>query len=504
MPAGSSRKNSPEDVATTHPLVAASVVAAVALAVGLFRLGEPSLWFDEAYSWYIVSSDWSHFWHEVCHANDCGGFVYSSILKHWTMIFGLSEWAFRLPSVLYAVAMALVLLQIGREISGLRAGLFMACFGICHPETIVWSRQARAYSLEMLLTAVFVLCLIRYVRTYDRRQGAWLALAGSALSLTHIFGVFVVAGAGLYLLGRLLLPRSDGETTTTKRWLAVWPMLAPLPFLACWAVMLRSCIHSNLNSFWIRDSLEASYRDLGRSFSLLALCMAICFVVGGVRVLRRRASADELNLWAGCGCLALCILAGPLAVSLLSRGGHHFILARYHFPLLVVMFVIVGYYAARLPLLPTIVAAIAIVIFGWIDRKSTHAYDHLAYDGSDTRAAVAYLANHRWPDDTVLVVPSDERITALYYGLSGPTIRTAGLYEKAEEIGAAVRADPPPQPGTRKWVLLYRRRPDEDLTDFGFGDAKQTAFGSLRLVQIDPEPVFVPQTDDASASSQQR
>lgn len=467
-------------------LAVAAIVVGLSLAVGLFRLAEPSLWFDEAYSWYNVSRDWSHYWNEVTHGEDCGGFVHSSIVKLWTSVVGDGEFALRMPSVLYAVGIGLVLLQIGRELHSLRAGFYMALLGVLHPEVIVWSRQSRAYCCEMFLTSLFVLMLLRYARACDRKQGAWLALVGSLLALSHIFGIFVVAGGGLYLLGRQLTSTSDGPLG--KRLRAVWPTLVPVPLLAGWAFMLRSRINNNLNSFWIRDSLWDSYRDLARSFNLLLLCAAICLVVGIVRVFRKRATAEERLLPAVLGSLAICIAAGPLMVSMLSRGGHHFIIARYHYPLIIVLCVAVGYYAATLPWKPTLVALLAIMAFMLHDRGSVRAFDHLAYDDSDTRAAAAYLAAERRPGDTVLIVPLDERITALYYGISGPTTRTAGDYDAKRQIPAAVKADPPPQPGARKWIMLYRREPEDDLADFGLRGAPQTSFGTLRIVRVDAAP----------------
>lgn len=464
----------------------AALVGGVALATGLFRLGEPSLWFDEAYSWYNVSRDWTHYWTEVTHGEDCGGLIHSSLVKLWTSVAGDSEFALRLPSVLYAAAMAIVLLEIGREVHSLRAGFGMALLGVLHPEVIVWSRQSRAYCCEMFLTSLFVLMLLRYARAYNRKAGALLALVGSLLALTHIFGVFVVAGGGLYLLGRQLTTKSD--VGLGKSLLAVWPTLAPLPLLVGWAFMLRSRISNNLNSFWIRDSLWDSYRDLARSFNLLLLCAGICLAVSVVRFISGKATAAERRLLAVLGSSAVCILVGPLVVSMLSRGGHHFIIARYHYPLVIVLAVAVGYYAAWLPRPAAIVGLVAMTAFMFHDRDTVRAFDHFAYDDSDTRSAAAYLAAERRPGDMVLIVPHDERITAMYYGISGPTTRTAGDYDAKWDIPAAVMSDPPPQPGTRKWVLLYRCKPEDNLADFGLRGAPQTEFGSLRVIRVDGTP----------------
>lgn len=479
---------------TVHFVVKVIFVAA-ALGIGLFRLGEPSLWFDEAYSWYNISGDWKHYAQEVTHGEDCGGFVNSLLLKLWTGAVGTSEFAMRLPSVFYFAGLVLVLIEIGRELGSVRAGCCAAFLALVHPEVVVWARQVRAYSLEMLLTALFLLLLIRYSRAYDRRRGAVLAFAASLLSVVHVFGVFVVAGGGLFLLLKQLVRGAEG-TRAWKLW-AVWPTLVPLPLLAGWTFVLRSRINNNLNSFWIRESVFDSYRDLARSMSLPLLCAGICLLVATVRIAKRRASAQERLMFGVCTCLALTIAAGPLVVSVLSRGGHHFILARYHYPLLIVLFTSVGYYAAHLPRSAMVLGLAGVAVFMFEDRGLARTFDGLAYDDSDTRAAAAHLAAERRPDDVVLIAPWDERITAMYYGISGPTTRTAGDYDAAPEIPAAVRADAPPRPGGRKWVLLYRRNRDDDLATFGLRGAPCKTFGTLWLARVDGAPSVASRADVA-------
>src|SRR5581483_12383318 len=69
------------------------------LGLGLYRLGEPSFWFDEAATWHITSGSWKWLWTGVVSGEDCGGFVYALLMKLWGAIFGTSEFALRVPGV---------------------------------------------------------------------------------------------------------------------------------------------------------------------------------------------------------------------------------------------------------------------------------------------------------------------------------------------------------------------------------------------------------------------
>ena len=466
-----------------NSIVVFAIVVAASLVVSSYRLSNPSIWFDEAYTWYIVAGDWSRFWHETVRGNDCGGFVYALIVKLWTIPFGYGEFSLRFPSVLFTVATATVLVQIGKELHSLAAGLLMALLAVFHPEMVIWSRQARAYSLEFLLTAVYLLLFLRYARSYDRKTGVATSFVGTLLCLTHVFGVFVVAGSGLALLvGRFGPPSLRVES----RLLAVWPTLIPVPFLAGWTLALRSRIDENLNAFWIDASLFESYRNMVKSFGVLVPISALCFLFGEIRVFRGRATDQERSMLAIVGYLAAGIFSGPLLVSMLSRGRHHFILERYHFPALILIFVIVGYYAARLPLKPTLLITAAFSAIVFHERNVRGLYRLEGFDGSATRAAAAYLERHRLPGDFVFVQPSYERATALYYGIDGSSVAAPDPIAEAMTIPETTPAKSTVAPSSRKWVLVYRVGPDTVVEPFGERDAPQISFGTLRLVLLDP------------------
>ncbi len=61
------RKRVSAEFASTETwfLVSCGLVVALSLALGLYRLGEPSVWFDEAASWETIRSTWKQFWGRV-------------------------------------------------------------------------------------------------------------------------------------------------------------------------------------------------------------------------------------------------------------------------------------------------------------------------------------------------------------------------------------------------------------------------------------------------------
>lgn len=468
-------------------------VISLPLALGLFRVATPSIWFDEAATWLNVSRGWQWLGVAVVSGEDCGGFVYAFVMKCWTSVFGYGETALRVPSVLFTAALAWTLLEIGRSAGSLRAGVCMAMCGVMHPIVLCWSRQARAYSLELLLTAAYLAVLMSYVRSGGRRRAGVLTLVGSLLALTHVFGVFVVAGGGLYLLLQKLARSGPSDDAVAGRSLA--PSIITALLWGLWIFMMQGRVKQNLDAFWIGGTITDGYR--GTLLELVPWYAAAALPLGAILSLwsLRRPSPsaapalNERRVLASAGLILAVVLIGPAVVSAMSRGAHHFVLPRYFMPGVIPVVVFAGFWLARSTTRAVIGTALLATAGLW-SAIGDGVYSDAGEDGTRARAAMRFLARNLRPGDRLYLTPQYEASTLSYYGVRAESVRGVGYFGERHKLREVLLAEPPP-PGGRNWVLVYHTEDGDDLGALGLADHPQERFGTIRLVRLD-EPLAKP------------
>lgn len=122
---------------------AALLAAGVSIALGLYQLGQPSLWVDEASTYRAMSRSYTqlvleHHW------------IYYTLMKPWTAVAGTSEVALRLPSVVIAAAACAALVPFGNRLLERPVGSIAGVVLALNPFVVHWSQQARSYSLVLL------------------------------------------------------------------------------------------------------------------------------------------------------------------------------------------------------------------------------------------------------------------------------------------------------------------------------------------------------------------
>ena len=127
-------------------IVLALPAMACSLALGVFQLGEPSIWIDEAYTAERADRGWSYgdlrvdlMW------------LYYVLVKTWALVAGTSEFALRLPSVVGAVIAVGLLYGLARKMFGERVAFVASLLLALNPFVVKWSQQARAYTFLLVL-----------------------------------------------------------------------------------------------------------------------------------------------------------------------------------------------------------------------------------------------------------------------------------------------------------------------------------------------------------------
>jgi len=96
--------------------------------------------------------------------------LYYLILHVTRQLFGLSDFAFRYPSVLFGVLLIPLIYRLGRRMAGLTLGLIVALLATVNPLHVYYSQEARMYTLLVLLVTAMSYVLWRALISDLRRK----------------------------------------------------------------------------------------------------------------------------------------------------------------------------------------------------------------------------------------------------------------------------------------------------------------------------------------------
>jgi uncharacterized membrane protein len=167
------------------------VLGLIALAAALRMMMSRGLWLDEATSVAQAKMDFGRML-SYMRESDVHPPLHQIILWADIRLFGDSEFAVRLPSLVFGTALVPVLYGLGRDMFGRTTGLIAALIGAIGPAAVWYSQEARMYPLFMLLATLTIWAQLRAVRSGSWK--AWLAysIVTSALMWTHYFSALHV------------------------------------------------------------------------------------------------------------------------------------------------------------------------------------------------------------------------------------------------------------------------------------------------------------------------
>lgn len=271
-----------------------------------------SLWLDETVTWWMASGSLETLWQRG--TDFSGGSPVPWVLPWASMkLFGKSEWALRLPSLLCMSGAVLVVAAIGRRLFDRGTGVLAAAVFAFHHVVHFEARNARAYALAMLCAALATLALLRWLE----RPRVWRALAyGACVALTvlaHFMfgGILIVHAAWVLILRGVRGPRwTLGE--------AALLLLATLAGLAP-ALGLLLGVGERASGLMVSGTpyIEALLRELAPHATIAAALTGLIFL-GVTGRMRRDPEAPPMArpvLLA----LALLFLLPPVALFAISR-----------------------------------------------------------------------------------------------------------------------------------------------------------------------------------------
>ena len=167
----------------------------------IYDLGIQSFWFDEA-----ISSTAAVAFLETGTPTFPSGLVYSRAILNTFLIalsfkiFGITEFAARLPSVMFGMLTILLVYLMGSKWGNHRIGLIAAVLVTFSVWEIAWSRQARMYQQLQFFYLLSLYLFYEYTRYKDPKWLMLLIFSVTGAVLSHVFGYALIPVFLLYLI----------------------------------------------------------------------------------------------------------------------------------------------------------------------------------------------------------------------------------------------------------------------------------------------------------------
>src|SRR2546429_7144002 len=187
-------------------------IGGIALGFNLYRLGDPSLWFDAVLSVERARQSLAVLW-QIIFATQPNMAFYYIFLHFWlgfTSLLGLNptEFVVRFPSAIFGGLSSVMIFLLGRRFLGLAAGLVGAGLFLLNDLDPDYAQETRSYALQLLL-----ICITWYaffaILTEESRQKRWwacYAIFTIVAIYTQLFSLLILAAQVVTFGGLALLP----------------------------------------------------------------------------------------------------------------------------------------------------------------------------------------------------------------------------------------------------------------------------------------------------------
>ena len=164
-----------------------------------FGIEVNSLAGDEPFSVYFAQMDIPDILRHLRPGNNPP--LYELFLHYWINIFGISEVAVRIPSLIFVSITAAFIYKIGNEFFTKEVGLVAGLLFSFSNYATYFSHEARAYALFGMFTAISFYFFLRWLNNqYSTKVLVLFTVVNALLLYTHYFGAMVIGLQVFYAL----------------------------------------------------------------------------------------------------------------------------------------------------------------------------------------------------------------------------------------------------------------------------------------------------------------
>lgn len=214
-------------------------ITILGLALRVYHLGTQSFWADEVISVGIANHSLPRIVQLVI-AYDTHPPLYYFALHYWMILFGSSEFAVRLLSLIFGVLAIPMIYVLGRKLFNREVGLVGAFLLAISQFNIQYSQEARMYSMFFLFALLSMYFFVGFLQEDGLAVVFGYVLSTTLMLYSHMFSVFVLVIQNVFLAGLIVASRT--ERYRLRRWLPTQAIV--LVIFAPWLSVLPQQLHS--------------------------------------------------------------------------------------------------------------------------------------------------------------------------------------------------------------------------------------------------------------------
>lgn len=157
--------------------------------LALATIGDSSIWFDEAFSAYIIQFNFVEIWQYT--AVDVHPPLYYWLLKVWSWLFGTTELGLRSMSVLFGGIAITFGYLLTHRLFGRQVALYSLAALVISPMVIRYSQEMRMYTMVAAIALAATYVLVRATETGKRKLWVLYGVLVSLGMWTHYFAAIV-------------------------------------------------------------------------------------------------------------------------------------------------------------------------------------------------------------------------------------------------------------------------------------------------------------------------
>lgn len=206
------------------PAIAVALPAMAMAAIGGIGLTGSGLWPDELATWWAATTSVDNDLGVLRYVDGVFG-PYYAVMKVWVAVFGDTDVALRLSSLLAMVVAAGLIGAIGRRLVGVRTGVIAGLLFAVLPGTSRFGQEVRPYAMVTCAAILATYLLVRLMERPSRPRYCRYAVALAATGLLHMVAVLI-------LVPHVVMVLTAGRSIR-RNWLiaSVAGVLPVLPFV---------------------------------------------------------------------------------------------------------------------------------------------------------------------------------------------------------------------------------------------------------------------------------
>ncbi len=340
--------------------------------------------------------------------------LYFLLAKWWSMIFGISEMSLRSLSLIFSTATLWPLFYISKNHFNRLTGFFATALYSISGVHLLYSHDARCYSMVFFLASVSFLVFMNLLKTPSRKNAFFLFLINTLLFYTHFTAIFIPIGQFLALL--------IGYKKYRKS-LKLFFISQLFVFLSIthWIYILLKPYFSNTNNydvtrfnFWVQkpvwddvtnyiDSIAVDHHLLKMYGLLVAITLGLIIVF-----YRKRFWKKDIYLLSDLICFSFVIIA---IIYLFSSVTSSVFIPRYILYTSFPLYVLVGFVMSRIPF----IQGVKLFLILYFVLQSGKLLNLNPYKGEDWKIVASDLRVLMQDSDVVMVKPAYQLYCFGYY-----------------------------------------------------------------------------------------